>query len=99
MKNLLDIQCPKCRNTDNLHLLVSDELLDLGPYFSPDECDKVVALWDQVVWNSPIFCYECGHEGPIAGFEGDIPTRLARQMEARVMARFREAMTLDYRKK
>ena len=97
MKNLLDITCPKCGNTDNLYVPSKDgEPVYLGPWWVPGDEDNVAGLKDHLQWDSPIFCESCCHMGPFSGFDGDFPARIR---EARVMARFRELITLDYRQK
>ena len=97
MKNLLDIKCPKCGNTDNLYVASTDrEAVYLGPWWVPGDEDKIAGLKDYLRWDSPISCQSCFHMGPFSGFDGDLPAQIR---EARVMARFRELITLDYRQK
>ena len=62
MKNLLDIKCPKCGNTDNLYVPSKDgEPVYLGPWWLPGDEDKVAGLKDHLQWDSPISCQSCYH--------------------------------------
>lgn len=96
MKNLLDISCPQCGNTDDLHVETDDGgVVYLGPWWVPEDEERVAALKDQLRPESLIWCQVCERQAPFVDFDGDLPAGIRRTL--RILARFREAITLDYR--
>ena len=96
MKNLFDIQCPQCGNFDNLYFLDNIRCIYLGPWWVPGDEDEMAWLVENFHHDSLIHCETCRHRGPFSGFDGDLPAGVR---EGRIMARFRELITLDYRQK
>jgi len=98
MKNLLDIQCPGCGNTDALHVqMVDGSAVYLGPWWSPEEAAQAVAIRHEVYWGAIICCDACCRTGPIEGFDGEVAIRL-RKLKA-VWDRFLEySPSVNWRK-
>jgi len=90
--NLLEIQCPKCKNFDALCVLDDGHCVNLGPWLLPEDLDEIAWLTDHCYPDIPVMCEACGHLGPFATFDGGMPAQIR---EARLLSRFRDLLTQE----